>query len=109
MPFSCSFCKIQGDKGYFSYPTGPSRAECLRLAGLPEEQDLKVKMVNLKICFRHYEEKDFYFTVGNKLRLCRGELFIIFIDISKKLFLQIFLDLVSDIIFSPFFRQNTQS
>ena len=75
MPFSCSFCKIQGDKGYFAYPTGPARATCLTLAGLPEEKDVTTKMVNLKICFRHYQEKDFYFTVGNQLRLCRGKIF----------------------------------
>ena len=75
MPQSCSFCKIQGDKGYFVYPKN-GRAECLRLAGLPLEQDLKVKISSLKICFRHYEEKDFYFNAGNQLRLCKGKVFV---------------------------------
>ena len=74
MPRTCSFCKTIGDVGYFGYPKDDAlRAECLELAGLPLEQDLKVKIVSLKICFRHYEEKDFYFTVGNQLRLKRGK------------------------------------
>ena len=74
MPRTCSFCKTVGDIGYFCYPKEDVlRAECLELAGLPLEKDLKVKISSLKICFRHYEEKDFYFTVGNQLRLRTGK------------------------------------
>ena len=74
MPRTCSFCKIVGDVGYFCYPKDEVlRAECLELAGLPLEKDLKVKTSSLKICFRHYEEKDYYFTVGNQLRLRTGK------------------------------------
>ena len=57
MPRTCSFCKTVGDVGYFGYPNSDVlRAECLELAGLPLEQDLKVKISSLKICFRHYED-----------------------------------------------------
>ena len=74
MPISCSFCKTPGDKGYFCYPNvEPLRSQCLEMAGLPPEQELKVKMSSLKICFRHYGEDDFFHTAGNQLRLRRGE------------------------------------
>ena len=75
MPFTCSFCKISGDKGYFSFPKDPqARADCLGLAGLPLEQDLKVKITSMKICFRHYKDSDFYFTDGgNQIRIRRGK------------------------------------
>ena len=36
--FSCFFCKIQDDKGYFSYPTGPFRAECLDWPAYPKRR-----------------------------------------------------------------------
>ena len=55
MPISCSFCKTPGDKGYFSFPNGPQRKECLQIGGLPPEEDLKVKISSLRICFRHYQ------------------------------------------------------
>ena len=72
MPFSCSFCKISGDKGYFRFPKPPD--DCLRLAGLPPEKELKVKITSLRICFRHYQESDFYFTDGgNHIRVRRGK------------------------------------
>ena len=74
MPFSCSFCKITGEKGYFSYPkAGPQREECLALAGLPPEKDLKVKISSLRICFRHYQESDFYFTNGGGVKVKKGK------------------------------------
>ena len=75
MPISCSFCKTVGNKGYFSFPKNRSkRMECLQIAGLPPEEELKVKISSLRICFRHYQESDFCFTNGgNKLRLKRGE------------------------------------
>ena len=76
--FTCSFCRIRGDKGYFRYPKEqPQRGDCLRLAGLPAEKDLKVKVANLYICFRHYEVKDFFFNDGGQLRLRTGKLKII--------------------------------
>ena len=86
MPFSCSFCKIRGEKGYFSYPkAGPQRDECLGLAGLPPEQDLKVKISSLRICFRHYQESDFFFIDGGQARLKRGD----FLNVNEGvLFLQ---------------------
>ena len=72
---TCSFCKSRGDKGYFSYPKEqPQRGDCLKLAGLPAEKDLKVKVENLYICFRHYEAKAFYFNEGGQMRLKRGKL-----------------------------------
>ena len=43
------------------------------MAGLPPEQELKVKMSSLKICFRHYGEDDFFHTAGNQLRVKRGK------------------------------------
>ena len=75
MPMSCSFCKTPGDKGYFSFPNnGPQRKECLQIGGLPSEEELKVKISSLRICFRHYQESDFYFTDdGNKVRLRKGK------------------------------------
>ena len=46
---------------------------CLKLAGLPAEKDLKVKVENLRICFRHYEARSF--NDGGQIRLQRGKLF----------------------------------
>ena len=49
--------KTVGDVGYFCYPkSNVLCAECFELA----EQDLKVKVSSLKICFWHYEEEDFF-------------------------------------------------
>ena len=71
---TCSFCKSREEKGYFGYPKGkPQRGICLKLAGLPDEKDLKVKVENLYICFRHYEAKDFFFNDGGQLRLQKGK------------------------------------
>ena len=73
---ACSICKTRGDKGFFRYPKGPQRGECLKLAGLPSrEEDLKVKVENLRICFRHYEAKAFFFNDGGQLRLKKGKSF----------------------------------
>ena len=73
MTVSCSFCKKKGEKGYYGYPKDPpQRAECLRLAGLPPESELKVKIGGLRICFRHYQSKDLYLT-GDQVRLCKGK------------------------------------
>ena len=74
MAITCSFCHTRGTKGYFRYPKGPERAECLRLAGLPEESDLKVKVESLRICFRHYDAKDFYFVDGDQIRIKKGKI-----------------------------------
>ena len=84
MAITCSFCQTRGTKGYFRYPKGPERAECLRLAGLPKE----VKVENLRICFRHYEAKDFYFVDGgDQVRIKRGKnMFrLITIDFTKNI------------------------
>ena len=59
MPFSCSFCKISGDKGYFRFPKPPD--DCLRLAGLPPEKDLKVKITQWvqQANFQDFVQSDF--------------------------------------------------
>ena len=73
MALRCTFCDIRGQKGFFRYPKDPQqRAECLELAGLPVEADLKVKVENLRVCFRHYEAKAFFFNDGGQLRLQKG-------------------------------------
>ena len=73
MVFTCSFCRIRGDKGYFRYPKEqPKRGDCLKIAGLPAEGDLKTKVENLRICFRHYNTKAIYFNDGGQLRLKKG-------------------------------------
>ena len=71
---TCSFCKQRGERGYFRFPKGAQLGECLELAGLPPEKDLKVKVENLRICFRHYEAKAFFFNDGGQLRLRTGKL-----------------------------------
>ena len=76
MALRCTFCDIRGQKGFFRYPKDPQqRAECLELAGLPVEADLKVKVENLRVCFRHYEAKAFFFNDGGQLRLKKGKSF----------------------------------
>ena len=70
---TCSFCSSRGEKGFFGYPKGPQRGECLELAGLTEA-NLKVKVESLRICFRHYKAEDFYFNDGEQLRLKKGNL-----------------------------------
>ena len=73
MTIPCSVCKIRGQKGYYQYPSSqPQRAECLKIAGLPPESELKVKVDNLRICFRHYQGNDFYF-LGDQVRLRKGK------------------------------------
>ena len=69
---TCSFCSTRGEKGFFGYPKGPQRGECLELAGLTEA-NLKVKVESLRICFRHYKAEDFYFNDGEQLRLKKGK------------------------------------
>ena len=74
MTVTCSICKIRGQQGYYRLPNGPNRDECLKIAGLPPEPELNVKVDSLRICFRHYEAKDFYFADGGQLRLRKGKL-----------------------------------
>ena len=74
---TCSFCKSRGDKGYFGYPKEePQRGDCLKIAGLPAEEDLKGKVENLKICFRHYKTKAFFLNDGGQLRLKKGKVVV---------------------------------
>ena len=74
---TCSFCKSRGDKGYFGYPKEePQRGVCLKIAGLPAEEDLKVKVENLRICFRHYKTKAFFLNDGGQLRLKKGKVVV---------------------------------
>ena len=60
LPMLMSNCRL---KNYFYKP--------FRLYKEHSAEDDPWTMI--KICFRHYEEKDFYFTVGNQLRLKRGK------------------------------------
>ena len=65
----CSVCKSKGEKGFFRYPSGEfQRAECLRIAGLPPEPELKVKIGGLRICYRHFQANDLL-VVNNKVTL----------------------------------------
>ena len=69
----CSVCKSKGEKGFFRYPSGESqRAECLRIAGLPPEPELKVKIGGLRICYRHFQANDLL-VVNNKVQLRTGK------------------------------------
>ena len=68
----CCLCKASGNKGFFQLPTGPRRANFLKVAELPEEEDLNVKTKSLKFCFRHFQGKDLV-VVGNQVRLSKGE------------------------------------
>ena len=68
----CCVCKSKGEKGFFRYPTGSQRAECLRISGLPPEPELKVKIGGLRICFRHFQANDLI-VVNGKVRLRTGK------------------------------------
>ena len=68
----CSICKASGPKGYFNFPKGPQRADYLRIAELPPEPELKVKVSGLRVCFRHFQEKDLV-VVGNQVRIRKGK------------------------------------
>ena len=79
----CSVCKSKGEKGFFRYPSDESqRAECLRIAGLPPEPELKVKIGGLRICYRHFQANDLL-VVNNKVQLRTGKL-IYFVIIRIK-------------------------
>ena len=71
----CCLCKASGNKGFFQLPTGPRRANFLKVAELPQEEDLNVKTKSLKFCFRHFQGKDLV-VVGNQVRLSKGEFIV---------------------------------